>query len=70
MVSEEFYVFIHRKQTVVLGVENSDEVVVLSGSVFGPCLFIFYINDIPLALKSKVRLLIDDDTTMYLFRHW
>ena len=59
----------NRKQTVVLDGERSEEVDVLSGvpqgSVLGPCLFLFYINDLPLGLKSKVRLFADD-TILYL----
>ncbi len=35
------------------------------GSVLGPCLFLYYINDMPDKITSKVRLLADD-TIMYM----
>ena len=35
------------------------------GSVLGPCLFLFYINDIAVGLSSTVRLFADD-TMLYL----
>ena len=58
-----------RNQTVVLDGEKSDPVEVTSGvpqgSVPRPCLFLFYINDLPLNLKSTVRLFADD-TIAYL----
>ena len=48
---------------------SSDEVPVASGvpqgSVLGPCLFLFYINDIAVGLSSTVRLFADD-TLLYL----
>ena len=48
---------------------SSDEVSVASGvpqgSVLGPCLFLFYINDITVGLSSTVRLFADD-TMLYL----
>ena len=59
----------NRTQTVVLEGERSDEAIVTSGvpqgSVLGPCLFLFYINDIPNNISSRVRLFADD-TVMYL----
>ncbi len=59
----------NRKQGVVLEVEASDKVDVLSGvpqgSVLGPCLFLYFINDMPDKITSKVRLFADD-TIMYL----
>ena len=58
-----------RKQTVVLDGERSYTASVRSGvpqgSVLGPCLFLYYINDIPENVQSKVRLFADD-TIMYL----
>lgn len=35
------------------------------GSMIGPCLFLFYVNDIPVGIYSKVRLFADD-TIMYM----
>ena len=56
-------------QSRILDAEVSDSVSVLSGvpqgSVLGPCLFIFYINDLPDSLSSNVRLFADD-TIVYL----
>ena len=57
-----------RTQRVVLDGESSREVDVLSGvpqgSVLGPCLFLFYINDISNNIKSNLRLFADD-TILY-----
>jgi hypothetical protein len=53
-----------RKQTVVLDGTRSYEGEVVSGvpqgSVLGPCLFLYYINDLPDGLTSKARLFADD----------
>ena len=58
-----------RKQRVVVDGESSDELSVSSGvpqgSVLGPCLFLYYINDMPDNISSTVRLFADD-TIMYL----
>ena len=59
----------NRKQAVVLEGEKSEYVAVESGvpqgSVLGPSLFLYYINDIPTGLTSTVRLFADD-TIVYL----
>ena len=59
----------NRKQSVVVEGEQSQFVRVESGvpqgSVLGPCLFLFYINDLPAKLHSSVRLFADD-TIAYL----
>ena len=58
-----------RSQRVLIEGEASSEVHVTSGvpqgSVLGPCLFLFYINDIPDNITSTVRLFADD-TIMYI----
>ena len=58
-----------RSQAVVVDGEKSSYIDVDSGlpqgSVLGPSLFLFYINDIPCSLKSTVRLFADD-TIAYL----
>jgi hypothetical protein len=59
----------NRKQRVALEGQYSDEVDVLSGvpqgSVLGPSLFLYYINDLPANLNSNIRLFADD-TIAYL----
>jgi len=59
----------HRSQKVVLDGHKSESVAVESGvpqgSVLGPSLFLYYINDLPEGLRSKVRLFADD-TIVYL----
>ena len=58
-----------RTQHVVIDGENTDIIKVESGvpqgSVLGPSLFLFYINDIPDNITSTVRLFADD-TIAYL----
>ena len=58
-----------RSQRVLIEGEASSEVLVTSGvpqgSVLGPCLFLFYINDIPDNITSTVRLFADY-TIMYI----
>jgi len=58
-----------RSQRVVVEGASSDELEVTSGipqgSVLGPCLFLYYINDIAEGLSSTVRLFADD-TTIYM----
>jgi len=57
------------QQCVLVEGEKSDSVPVASGvpqgSVLGPSLFLFYINDMPLELSSRVRLFADD-TIVYI----
>ena len=58
-----------RTQSVVVEGETLDRIPVLSGvpqgSVLGPCLFLYYINDIAERLSSTTRLFADD-TMIYL----
>jgi hypothetical protein len=58
-----------RKQVVVVEGEKSDYINVESGvpqgSVLEPSLFLFYINDMPEGIRSRVRLFADD-TIVYL----
>ena len=59
----------HRTQQVVLEGQTSEEVEVDSGvpqgSVLGPSMFLFYVNDLSDSLSSSVRLFADD-TIIYL----
>ena len=59
----------NRQQAVVVDGCTSNQLEVMSGvpqgSVLGPCLFLFYINDLPDTLTSQVRLFADD-TVCYL----
>ena len=59
----------NRTQQVIIRGKYSDIAQVQSGvpqgSVLGPCLFLFYINDLPQNLSSPVRLFADD-TLLYL----
>lgn len=59
----------NRRQQVVLEGSTSSDVEVESGvpqgSVLGPCLFLFYVNDLPENMSSTVRLFADD-TIMYM----
>ena len=59
----------NRTQQVIVRGKYSDIAQVQSGvpqgSVLGPCLFLFYINDLPQNLSSPVRLFADD-TLLYL----
>ena len=58
-----------RSQKVVIDGEESSEAAVTSGvpqgSVLGPAMFIFYINDLPNNLHSIVRLFADDTIIAY-----
>ena len=55
---------LHRRQQVVLDGQQSSPIEVESGipqgSVLGPCLCLYYINDLPEKLSSSVRLFADD----------
>ena len=63
------YILSNRTQVVAVDGETSDKVHVESGvpqgSVLGPSLFLFYINDLPQGLYSTVRLFADN-TVVYL----
>ena len=62
-----------RSQQVVLNGQASDPVPFLSGvpqgSVLGPILFLFFINDLPDNIKSSVRLFADDCACIGTFIH-
>ena len=59
----------NRTQAVIVDGKKSDYVNVDSGvpqgSVLGPCLFLYYINDLPTGLHASVRLFADD-TVIYM----
>ena len=57
----------NRKQAVVTNGINSEKITsgVPQGSVLGPFFFLAYINNLPVQVKSRVRLF-DDDTALYL----
>ena len=59
----------NRQQSVIVNGSSSEPIPVSSGvpqaSVLGPFLFLIYINDLPMNVKSKVRLFADD-TALYL----
>ena len=63
------YCIDNRHLSVIVNGSSSEPTPVSSGlpqgSVLGPLLFIIYINDIPMIVKSKVRLFADD-TALYL----
>ncbi|KAK2167742.1 hypothetical protein NP493_1264g00008 [Ridgeia piscesae] len=63
----------NRQQAVVVGGERSNFMPVDSGvpqgSVVGPCLFLLYINDLPIEIESKIRLFADDTLCSNTIKH-
>ena len=66
----------NRQQAVVVGVVGGDISNVMpvdsgvpQGSVVGPCLFLLYINDLPIDIESKIRLFADDTLCNNTIKH-